>query len=179
MEQRLDVVFEKLNAFERAIPSDQMQQWMEACPLCLDDVTTYCRFHPRHYVRNLLRAGPTYHALVLCWRNGHRSPIHDHRGSGCAVKVLSGTATETRFEIAPNGMVCAVGSRMLAEGATCYSQDADIHQISNLQAENTDLITLHVYSPPLLRMNAYSLHGADVREFFDPVNDEFVAGAGI
>jgi hypothetical protein len=41
-----------------------------------------------------------------------------------------------------------------------------------------DLITLHVYSPPL-PMNAYSLLDARVSRFIDPINDEFLAGAGI
>ena len=54
-----------------------------------------------------------------------------------------------------------------------------MHQLSNLQAGNADLVTLHVYSPPLLRMNVFSLHGDAVREFFDPINDEFTSGAGI
>jgi len=76
-------------------------------------------------------------------------------------------------------MVYATGSRQLAAGHTCASQDADVHQMSNLQPEGSDLVTLHVYSPPLFRMNMYSLEGAKVRQFFDPVNEEFVSGAGI
>ena len=60
----------------------------------------------------------------------------------------------------------------------CF-QDADVHQISNLQPEGTDLVTLHIYSPPLFRMNMYSLVDAKVVQFFDPVNEEFLSGAGI
>ena len=44
----------------------------------------------------------------LCWRNGQRSPIHNHRGSNCGVKVLRGVATETTFARAANGMIYAV-----------------------------------------------------------------------
>ena len=179
MEPRLEAVFAELDEFEAAIPSAQLQEWIGSCPLHTDDVQNYCRYHPKHYVRNLMRAGPAYHALVLCWRNGHRSPIHDHRGSSCAVKVLSGEALETNFKRAPNGMVYPVSSRSLVQGSTCYSENADIHQVSNLQSGNADLVTLHVYSPPLMRMNVYSLRGDEVREFFDPVNDEFKSGAGI
>lgn len=179
MTPQLATVFVELDEFEGVIPRERMRRWLDDCGIGLDDVKHYCRFHPRHYVRNLLRAGPAYHALVLCWHNGQRSPIHDHSGSRCAVKVLSGEATETRFDTAPNGMIYATASSTLCEGTTCYSEDAEIHQLSNLQANEADLVTLHLYSPPLLRMNAYSLHGADAREFFDPINDEFVAGAGI
>jgi cysteine dioxygenase len=175
----LDDVFADFARCPDGIPADRLRRWIETCSITLQDVLGFCRFHPERYVRNLVRAEPAYHALILCWRNGHRSPIHDHTGSRCAVKVLAGEAIETRFELAPNGMVYATGSSVLRHGTTCYSEDADIHQVSNLQAGGADLVTLHVYSPPLLKMNAYSLHGHDVREFFDPVNDEFVSGAGI
>ena len=78
--------------------------------------------------------GPAYQALLLCWRNGQRSPIHNHRGSNCGVKVLRGVATETVFGRAPNGMVVADRSRDLPPGHICASADDDIHQMSNLQA---------------------------------------------
>ena len=51
--------------------------------------------------------------------------------------------------------------------------------MSNLQPEGIDLVTLHIYSPPLYRMNMYSLVDAKVKQFFDPVNEEFFSGAGI
>src|SRR5439155_1043142 len=110
-------------------------------------------FSAERYVRNRLHDGPAYQALVLCWRNGQRSPIHNHRGSRCGVKVLRGVAVETVFAPAPNGMVYATGSRELRTGHICASSDEDIHQISNLQGGGADLITLHLYSPPLLRMD--------------------------
>ena len=43
-------------------------------------------------------------------------------------------------------------TRKLPEGFICATQDQDIHQISNLQPGNADLVTLHIYSPPLLVM---------------------------
>ena len=83
------------------------------------------------------------------------------------------------FEHADNEMVVPVSSRQLDEGSICVSQDSDIHQMSNLQADDADLVTLHIYSPALLSMNAYSLVDATVSRFFDPINDEFHDGAGI
>jgi cysteine dioxygenase len=95
------------------------------------------------------------------------------------VKVLRGVATETIFARAPNGMVLPLRSRDLPAGHTCASADADIHQVSNLQAGGADLVTLHVYSPPLLRMEMFSLDTPVVREWDDPVNDPFAHGGGI
>ena len=94
------------------------------------------------------------------------------------MRVLRGVATETRFTLSPNGMILATNSRELAEGSVCASQDADIHQMSNLQAGGADLVTLHVYSPPLLRMGTYSLTDRSVGEFIDPIFEN-CHGAGI
>ena len=49
---------------------------------------------------------------------------------------------------------------------------------SNLQSANADLVTLHIYSPPLLVMGQYSLIDPTVHEFKDEVY-AFTEGAGI
>jgi cysteine dioxygenase len=148
-------------------------------PLPVDwaDVADFVRFSERGYTRNLVRAGPWYHLLVLCWKNGQRSPIHDHAGSSCCVRVLRGTLTETRFAFAPNGHVKAVESTDHAPGSTFASADLDLHQVSNLQPGGADLVTLHVYSPPLLRMGTYSL--TDRTRGSEPMFVEFTDAAGI
>lgn len=169
----------ELDKYENRIPLAVLKDWLTRTSVTLDDVRPFLCFSADHYVRNLMYAGPSYQALVLCWHSGQRSPIHDHRGSSCAVKIISGVATETIFAQAANGMMYATGSRQLAAGDSCASQDADVHQMSNLQPEGTDLVTLHIYSPPLYRMNMFSLVDAKVKQFFDPVNEEFLSGAGI
>jgi cysteine dioxygenase len=121
------------------------------------ELDPFVRYSSKTYARNLVRAGEWYALWVMCWRNGQRSPIHDHKGSSCGVRVLQGTVTETHFEFAPNGHVKATFSRDLLPGDVCGTEDFDVHQISNLQAGDADLITLHVYSPPLVKMGTYSL----------------------
>jgi cysteine dioxygenase len=143
----------------------------------LADLAEYLHFSPTAYKRNLVRAGPHYHAWLLCWRNGQRSPIHDHRGSACVVRVLRGTLTETVFELAPNGHVKAVFSRDFGEGSLLGSEDSDIHQVSNLQADDADLVTLHVYAPPLTRMGTYSLY--DLTRGYEVWEPVFSDSAGI
>src|SRR5262245_63528058 len=170
---------EELDEYTSRIPLATLASWLARTDVTLETVRPFLRFDPGHYVRNLMYAGPSYQALVLCWKSGQRSPIHDQRGSSCAVKIISGVATETTFARAANGMIYASGSRQLAAGSSCASQDDDVHQMSNLQPEGTDLVTLHIYSPALFRMNMYSLVDAKVTQFFDPVNEEFFSGAGI
>ncbi|HIM28773.1 MAG TPA: hypothetical protein EYG57_04365 [Planctomycetes bacterium] len=171
--------FADLTRFDREVPLKQIDEFLRTTDIPLEDVHRFTRFHPDRYLRNLMFSSPAFQALVLCWRNGQRSPIHDHIGSNCGVKVLVGNFVETQFELAPNRMVYAISSSMVGEGGVTVSTDSDIHQISNLQSESRDLITLHIYSPPLLAMNVYSLYDDVVRSYDDPINEEFFDGAGI
>jgi cysteine dioxygenase len=167
-----------LDRYSDRIPLEHLTRALAGLAIGVDDVREHLGFGRQTYQRNLMHAGPAYHALLLCWRAGQRSPIHDHRGSSCAVRVIRGVATETRFETTEEGLVYATRSHQLPEGTVCGSQDSDIHQMSNLQPPGRDLVTLHIYSPPLLVMGKYSLTEPLVSEFSDPVI-EFALGGGI
>lgn len=169
MNGKLQALFQFLDSFKSRAPLVELEALLRRLDIHLEDVKEFVRFSDRNYQRNLVRAGDMYHAWVMCWKSGQRSPIHDHAASSCAVRILLGTATVTTFAFAPNGMVKAIGSSELEPGCICVTQDKDLHQVSNLQAGNADLVTLHIYSPPLLRMGTYSLtesrRGEDVWEF--------------
>lgn len=171
-------LLDELDQYEHRVPLDELVARLEALDISVADVSEFAQFGRETYRRNLMHAGPGYQALILCWRSGQRSPIHDHTGSSCGVKVIQGAATETYFERTPDGYVYATSSRQLAEGLVCGSQDSDMHQISNLQGPGRDLITLHIYSPPLMHMNVFSLTDSHVEDFFDPVHT-LMDGAGI
>ena len=174
----LDDFLTWMDGFTERVPLKEMRARLENLDIDLDDVREYVRFSKDRYQRNLLHAGEGYHALILCWRNGQRSPIHDHRGSSCGVRVLAGVATETLFKRNAKGLVFPVSSRELPTHGVCGSQDSDIHQVSNLADGDADLVTLHIYSPPLMVMGTYSLTEATVGEFADPIF-EFASGEGI
>ena len=178
MELTLEQWFAELDQYRDRIPLNVLTNGLKRLHVDLAAVGPFVQFSPERYRRNLMHAGPAYHALVLCWRNGQRSPIHDHRDSACAVRVISGEATETVFEMTEEGRVFEVRTRKLPEGFMCATQDLDIHQLGNSQPEGRNLITLHLYSPPLLTMGQYSLLDSVMREFNDEVH-AFAEGAGI
>lgn len=158
-------LLDELDKYHCRVPLPELVARLERLRMTTDDVREHLKFGVDCYQRNLVRSGPAYSALVLCWRAGQRSPIHDHRGSSCGVFVLKGAVTETVFVRTPHGHIYATRSHDLAEGHVCGSQDDDIHQISNLQSPGTDLVTLHIYSPPLTQMGTYSLTDTRRGEF--------------
>ena len=177
MEQSLDALIEYLDSLEERATLPQLVKILEETEITTDDVKDFLTFSPVRYTRNLIRGGEWYNLLVLCWRNGQRSPIHDHKGSSCGMRILQGEAAETIFDLAPNGHVWAVGTKFHPVGHVLASQDTDKHQISNLQAGEADLVSLHIYSPPLLWMGTYSL--TDASRGQEPMFLEFSEAAGI
>jgi DMSO/TMAO reductase YedYZ molybdopterin-dependent catalytic subunit len=157
MATKLQALFDYLDGLRGRAALDDLVGALARFDLRCEDVAEFIHFADDTYTRNSLRAGSWYHAWILCWKNGQRSPIHDHQGSSCAVRVLRGTLTQTWFEFAPNGHVKATASQDYPAGSVIGAQDGDIHQVSNLQAGQADLITLHIYTPPLARMITYSM----------------------
>jgi len=178
MPTSLSALLRDLDAWPERIPLVELESALAGLAISLEDVRAHLAFGADTYRRNLVHAGPAYQALVLCWRNGQRSPIHDHAGSSCGLRVLSGEALETVFDRTRAGMVYAVRSHVLGAGSVCATQDSDIHQVSNLAEDGSDLVTLHVYSPALLNMGTYSLLDAHVRPIHEPVHEDLLLDGG-
>jgi quercetin dioxygenase-like cupin family protein len=87
-------------------------------------------------------------AWLICWMDDHDTGFHDHDRSAGAVAVVSGAVREERLTI--NG---EPRKRTIAAGGVFHFSAADIHRVRH--AGSDPAVTLHVYSPPLLRMGAY------------------------
>src|SRR5262245_24843093 len=115
--------FTQLDQYREPIPLQVLTEGLRRLPDDWRELHNFVQFSPERYRRNLVHAGPAYHALLLCWLSGQHSPIHDHRGSACAVRVLRGEATETVFEMTEEGNVFPTQTRTLQEGFLCATQD--------------------------------------------------------
>lgn len=160
----LKELLDRFDRYEKRIPLEVLRDHLARLDLTRDDLSAFSVFDAECYCRNQIRTGPAYEALLVCWRPGQRSPIHDHVGSSCAFRILQGECTETVYEplavVAPGGAgarVQRVDRQVEGEGFVCATQDADIHEVSNEGESN--LQTLHIYSPPMDRMGTYQAVG--------------------
>lgn len=118
-----------------------------------EDLAAILHFNPHHYVRNKVSSSNWYDLLVMCWGPRQFSAIHDHTDSSCGFKIVKGVSTETAYELSGKGpYVRPAGSRCYQQGEICLAQDSAIHRISN-ESASEELITLHIYSPPLKMSN--------------------------
>jgi len=54
------------------------------------------------YTRNVVTVNEHYALIAMCWSPGRSSPVHDHAGSGCWLRVISGGLTESLYS-GPSG----------------------------------------------------------------------------
>ena len=161
-----------LQGFDERISLDELKSRLDDDSISGDLLADYIHFSDERYSRNLLAYGPQFYALVLCWKPGQASPIHDHKGASCGVRVIAGVATETSYSWQGDKLVENSVTTMNA-GEVCGSFDDDIHEIRNNGAEN--LVTLHIYSPYLDNINLYDLESGEITVFSDPMVAELSA----
>ena len=157
-----------LSALKSRAPVEQLGQLLSELEISPSDLQPFVHFGDVTYRRNLICDSDWFELLCICWKSGQRSPIHNHAGSTCGLRIIQGVATETTFAWTDCGQIKAVESLDYTPEHVCSTQDAQVHQVSNLQAEGNDLMTLHIYSPPLRKMDTYSLMG-DI-EVYTPTN---------
>lgn len=137
-----------------------------AAGLELDDelVARRTAFCAGAYARNLVVRTPELELLVLCWRPGQQSTIHDHAGSLNAIRVHRGALTSRLFEPAAEaapgrGPVRLTSEETIGSGGLTGLDRDGIHQLANLT--HGDLVTIHLYAPPLLDVTVYSTDSAE------------------
>ncbi|HEY8227637.1 MAG TPA: cysteine dioxygenase family protein [Pyrinomonadaceae bacterium] len=136
---------------------DALHSWLANVHIEPEDVQPYVGFKEGNYWRHRVCRNAAVEMLVLCWRPGHKTPIHDHNGSHGVVRVHAGVLSETiyRYDAAKglsfeSGRECQVGE---VTGAGI----PDIHRLANAENSGQDLITVHVYAPPLGVLKTYKV----------------------
>ena len=156
---------------------DELVKRMRSFDVTVEELGEYVQFHGNHYRRNMVFENEHVQLLCLCWKSGQRSPIHDHAESICGVKVITGVASETVYEMTPSGFIKPVSTVDYGVGVI-GSQDEDTHQVANLQRKEDDLVTLHCYAPPLKKMKTFSID-SKFAQVYEPVNEWHMGGSGI
>jgi predicted metal-dependent enzyme (double-stranded beta helix superfamily) len=121
-------------------------------------IQEHIHFVPGSYARNLVCRTPRFDMLVLCWKPGHVTTVHDHAGSLNVTRVFDGELTSRIFEEGdrPGPGRCLVRlrneERLARAGFSCVDH-GEIHQLANTSGR--DLVTVHVYARPLKDITVY------------------------
>ncbi len=159
---KLSPLIEYLDGLEGRADLAVLERLLAEADLTVADIESACQFGQKGYKRNIIKRTAWYELLALCWRSGDCTPIHDHRGVSCAFRVIQGEGTEIRFERSASGLMCPVQISKMSPGYICAAVDEDIHQVANMQPPGADLVTVHIYSPPISQMGTYQFTSPSV-----------------
>lgn len=164
--------FARLNAAVRRL----IGQYVEAGN---DDWRKYANYSNLHYVRNLIDENEDFELMVICWKHGQGSRVHNHADSHGWVTVLEGMVTEDRYEPAdlegsrhpsdppplpgvlststPCPGLTPTDSATAGRGTTLYLNDKQALHAVRCAAGSPGIgaVTLHLYSPPIRRVRLY------------------------
>lgn len=147
-------------------------EWLERAEISSEDLQPYSGFKEGNYWRHRVCRNKFVEMLVLCWRPGQRTPIHDHNGSHGGVKVCQGLLWETTFTYNPLAGLEYKSARELPLGSVTGSDVPDIHQLGNPDISGQDLVTLHVYAPPLGVLHTYKPGSAKIDLYVPDETDQ-------
>src|SRR5947199_10393382 len=111
--------------------------------------------------------------LVLCWEGGRSTASHDQNGSHGGVFVHEGILWETTFEYGTESGLYYKAHRELRAGGLTGSEVPDIHQLGDPDVSGQDLITIHIYAPPLGVLKTYKL-GSLTIDLSTPADPDFL-----
>jgi cysteine dioxygenase len=157
-----------------SVPSlAELYELIERTTINPEEIQTYLGFKAGNYSRHRVMKNEFVEMLVLCWKPGQRTPIHDHNGSHGAVFVHEGILWETTFEYEAEAGLNYQSHRELRAGGLTGSEVPDIHQLGNPDVSGQDLITIHIYAPPLGVLKTYKLGSATI-DLYTPAEPDFV-----
>ena len=151
----LDTLKETLAALKESPPLGELNAWLKKVETDATELRPHVGFKAGTYARHLVFRSEFIELLVLCWKPGQRTPIHDHNGSYGAVRVLEGVLWETMFTLSETSGLAYHSSREWTRGKVTGADVPDIHQLGNPDVSGRDLVTLHLYAPPLTSLNIY------------------------
>ena len=134
----------------------EVRKLLESLALHRDELSAFERFDPESYCRNRIFSNGFVDLLLLCWKPGQKTPIHDHSGSVCGVYVMRGEASEIGFSPSGLGPLVPTGTHTVAAGSITVSSHDDTHVVANYAKSGEELVTLHCYSPPLQSMRVFA-----------------------
>jgi cysteine dioxygenase len=146
--------------------------WLQNAEISSEELQPYIGFKDGNYFRHRVCRNEFVEMLVLCWRPGQRTPIHDHNGSHGGVKIWQGVLWETVFQYDQLAGLKYKTARELGSGTVTGSDIPDIHQLGNPDVSGQDLITVHIYAPPLGVLHTYKPGSAKIDLYVPDETDQ-------
>jgi cysteine dioxygenase len=105
------------------------------------EVEKLAEFKENQYNRIILYKNDNIEVALVCFKIGQTTNIHDHQGSDCVVKVISGNLLETLFD--KNDFFTVKSNKVLNKNDISGIDGCSYHSVTALEQS----ILLNFYSP--------------------------------
>ena len=157
--------------FDDESVADELKELISSFEWKPEEWRKFVHFDKCKYTRNLIANGKDsrYGLMILAWGPGQRSPIHDHNGSHCIMRVLEGKLVETLYTRNATESDLSFSETSLEEseiyektletelerGQTAYIHDRiGWHRVSNASSVQP-AVSLHLYAPIIEQCKTY------------------------
>lgn len=121
-----------------------------------DAFEEFCSWSEDCYTRNCIFENEKFELILLCWEKDQKTPIHDHGGEECWVKVINGTLKETLYKGESSGLT-QLNTTISVKGTISYMIDfMGYHKLENISGHRA--ISLHLYAKPIKKCNVFDDH---------------------
>ena len=108
----------------------------------------YCSWSAESYTRNCITENDKFELILICWEQGQITPIHNHDGQECWVRIIEGEFSETIYNANEDGLLKRFKSTISKSNDITYMVDfMGFHTLENLSKKRS--ISLHLYAKPI------------------------------
>jgi cysteine dioxygenase len=142
--QSVDELVSALSEGERT----EFAKIIQSINFSLDEFEFFSSWSDECYTRNCIVENEKFELILLCWEEGQMTPIHDHGGEECWVKVIQGEFKETVYKMDETGELNLVKSSIAKTDDITYMIDfMGCHRLENIHAGRS--MSLHLYAKPI------------------------------
>lgn len=102
------------------------------------------------YCKNILKSTLDFDIILICWKKGQSSGVHDHPDNGCILKILKGCLHE---DIYCNNELTKKCSRKLEKEQLAFQLGKT--GLHNVSSPDQDSISIHIYAPGCYKPKFY------------------------
>jgi cysteine dioxygenase len=114
----------------------------------------YTSWSEHCYTRNCIVDSEKYELILICWCAGQTTPIHDHDGEECWVKVITGAFKETIYKENDAGVLQFEKTGISKANEVTYMKDfMGFHTLENIS--NQKSMSLHLYAKPIRKCRVF------------------------
>ncbi len=122
--------------------------------LPISSFESFCSWSNESYTRNCIVENDKFQLILLCWEEGQKTPIHDHGGEECWVKIIQGEFKETIYKVNSSGELNLTKTSISKTGDISYMIDfMGCHCLENISSGKS--MSLHLYAKPIHNCNLF------------------------